>query len=283
MAVGVALPANRRVILLVVQSAQIRRIRAPLVQEEHGLPQVRRIARLARQFHQRQFNPRMTVWLQPALRTERRADVVRRPHHDLEQLVRSCRPTVRHPGLNQVPHAIQLVLVRQVSVPPGGAGTAEVRVDVAVRTLRGGDPFDHAVDASFQFGRAPARQRITGRFQPLVDVRIVVVPALELTLQAARRSLEVAQATGHFALLELPKQPMRRHAPHALRPEPVRHLHPARRHGTHRGMRRIRKVQHGGGVHSAGKRVADWWTLAIRRHRPHTPKSQVARAAIRRV
>ena len=40
MAVGVALPANRRVILLVVQSAQIRRIRAPLVQEEHGLPQV---------------------------------------------------------------------------------------------------------------------------------------------------------------------------------------------------------------------------------------------------
>ena len=61
--VGVALPANRRVILLVVKSAQIRRVRAPLVQEEHGLPQIRRISRLARQFHQRQFNPRMTVWL----------------------------------------------------------------------------------------------------------------------------------------------------------------------------------------------------------------------------
>ena len=148
MPVRIALLADRRVVLEDVQSVQVRRVRAPLVQEEHRLLQVGVIPRLPRQFHQRQLNFRMPIRLRPTLRPKRRADVIRRPHHDLEQPLRTGRPPVRHPRLDQVTHAIQLVLVVQVSIPPRRLGSTEVGIDVTVRTLRGPNQVDHLVNAS---------------------------------------------------------------------------------------------------------------------------------------
>ena len=108
-------------------------------------------------------------------------------------------------GLDQVPGAIQFVFIAQVGPALSTSIVREVGVEVTVGLLRIGDLGDHSAGHLRQGfvlrlgpkgGIGAGGERPRGRFEPFVDVGVVVVSALEGDVQLARRAAEVINPAG---------------------------------------------------------------------------------------
>ena len=111
------LGAHRGMVLVIRVPADAGRLQPALTQEEHGPVEIASVASLAVQLDQRELDLLVTVGAPESVRAERLADVIREAHRRVEQHPLARGPNVGQARLNQVPGAIQLVLVRQIRVP----------------------------------------------------------------------------------------------------------------------------------------------------------------------
>jgi len=96
-------------------------------------------------------------------------------------------------------------LVHRIEIPPSFLGLfldLEVRVQVPVGPLGGGDDIDEVIAILLELGVLAVLQDVGGAFNDLVDVRIVEEVALVLAFLLTGRNLEIADAPRLVTLIE---------------------------------------------------------------------------------
>jgi hypothetical protein len=94
-----------------------------LVQEEPREIEVAPLARLAIQLDQRGLDLRVAIGRLAPARAEHPVDVVDEPPRNPEQALVAGGAPMRDRRLDQVPGAVELVAVREISPPPAGSAT----------------------------------------------------------------------------------------------------------------------------------------------------------------
>ena len=101
----------------------------------------------------------MAVGASSRSRTERRADVIGQPDADIQQGSPSRGSMVRDGSLDQVPGAIHLVLVGEISPTVRCKVEHEIRVEVAVGLLGTRNGRNHRFQPVLKFGVGMGRKR----------------------------------------------------------------------------------------------------------------------------
>jgi hypothetical protein len=220
---------QREVVLVVLRAPAAVGAAEPVVaadvDEGFGLLQVGPFARLSVELDQGQLDFRVAIGPGPlglAGGAELGHHVVGEAAGDPQQGIGAGGAAVGDGGLEEVAGAVELV---EVDVGPALAGAiaGEVRVQVAVRPLGGGDRGDGGLDVGRQRGvgagmggKGPAR-----RLQPLVEVGVVEEAAVVGAVDLAGRAVEIVQAAGRLDLLPLGRDRDPAVALQAGRPEGV--------------------------------------------------------------
>ena len=161
---------------------------------------------------------------------ERLRNEVGVPGRHVEKRALARHLVVRHGGLVEMAHVVQLACVAVSAerlrahhrrlVPKRAGG-----VEISVLLLRAGDLGDEVVEVAVELGIGMLRERVGRAFDDLEDVGVVPGHALEAALLAPRGPFEVRYAPRLLALAEVgldSHEPVRLDA---REPEPARHLH----------------------------------------------------------
>ena len=148
------------------------RPRAPSSHERRRLIEVALFAGVAGQFGESELDLRMPANpLDPAI-GERVAHMVGDPRGDGDKLVAPRRAPSRHRRLEEVAVVVQLVAPLQVAVARPLAGTAEHRVEIAVRLLSRCDDLGQRPKPLVGIGRPTPTDLPGHRLHQLVEVRV---------------------------------------------------------------------------------------------------------------